>query len=95
MRSKLPRRVYGRINNAETTQQGQFKLTFPRLPTAEELYQIPELRGKTVHFLVPKAGLPIFAGKDTMEFIEARKNRKWTDKIKKFIGFDPSKRNNS
>ncbi len=95
MRSKLPNRVFGKIDKPEITPDGKFKLTFPRLPTAEELYKIPELRGKTVHFYVPKAGIPIFAGKDTTEFIKAKENRKWTDKVKRFIGFDPSKRNNS
>jgi len=96
LRSKSPGRVFGKINNAKTAPQGQINLTLPPLPTAEELfYQMPELRGKIVHFLAPKAGIPIFAGKDTVEFIKARQNRNWTDKIKRFIGFDPSKRNNS
>ena len=95
-RNRLPGRVFGKIDKPEISSDGTFKLTFPRLPTAEELfYQMPELRGKTVHFLAPEAGIPIFAGKDTMEFIKAKQNRKWTDKIKRFVGFDPSKRNNS
>lgn len=95
MRNKIPGRFFGKItqDNSKIIEPNQSNFSF-RLPTAEDLYQIPEYRGKIVHILMPKAGLPVYAGKDTVEFIEARKNRKW-NKFKRFIGFDPSKRNNS
>lgn len=94
-RNKLPGRFFGKINPTDTKglPYGQFKFKFG-LPTAEELYQIPELRGKTVHFYVPKAGLPVFADEDVDKLIEARKNRKWKS-FERFVGFNPSKSNNS
>ena len=34
-------------------------------------------QGKKLRILFPSTGLNIYAGKDTMEYIQAKENRKW------------------
>jgi len=52
-------------------------LTLPILETSELGKFIAKLQAEGTKFrlFVPKRGLPVYAGKDTVEFIEARKKR--------------------
>ncbi len=78
LRNKLPGRVFGHLLKPDKQSLEKREIKIPiALPTAEELYKIPKLRGKTVRFLMPKAGIPIYAGPDTVGFLKAREKRKW------------------
>ncbi len=60
-------------------EDGGFRITFPTSPALERVISDAEKRGKTVRFMLPKEGLPVYAGKDMAEYLTSKKERRRTE----------------
>jgi hypothetical protein len=84
-RSKKPGRVYSnqqikfsnwKTENGVTT--AHFSMPLPD-GWKEKIEEMKKM-GKEVKFFIPQGGIPIYAGKDMVEFMNARKNN-WAKRI--------------
>ena len=80
LKNKKPGRFYS--TEMTTKKDGSTTVSFSLPPKIQREMEETEKAGKIVKLLVPKDGLPIHAGPDTIEKIEAekRKHRKTLDK---------------
>lgn len=75
-------RAYGKVDGADEKAR-TIHFTIPLEEKIQTGINEAMIQGKKIRFLVPKTGLPIYAGKDTLEKIEAdnRKKNKRFDKL--------------
>lgn len=66
-------------NNFSIEENGRFSISFPTPPELEKVTDDAEHRGKTVRFMFPKEGLPVYAGKDMVEYLTSKKERRRTE----------------
>lgn len=73
----LPGRIYSKLFLVKKSQTAEPKLqlTIPLSDEWAEKINALEKEGKKVRFIIPNGILPIYAGKDMVEFINAKKNR--------------------
>lgn len=56
-------------------EKGTADFTIPLPPEIQEEWIAAEKAGEIVRIITPKGGFPVYFGKDTIEFIEARRRR--------------------
>jgi hypothetical protein len=71
IRNKKPGRAY--TSAIKMMPDGRFQIRFDS-PDMQKQIAAAERAGKTIRFLIPRGGLPVFVGKDTIEFIKAHPN---------------------
>jgi len=86
----LPRAIAKSVRNnkpgrAFTTdfsirKDGGFEMSFPTSPEIERVISEAESRGKTVRFMIPKEGISIFSGKDLIENLISKTERRYIGK---------------
>ena len=74
IRNNRPGRVY--TTNFSIKKDGRFQMAFPTPPELEKVINDAESKGKTIRFILPKEGIPVFAGKDTTENIISKTERR-------------------
>ncbi len=82
LRNGQPGRVYNHLPSPSTLSEedhknGRFQINLIGIPEIERAAREAQKQGKKLRILIPSTGLNIYAGKDTEEFIEAQKRRKW------------------
>jgi len=76
-RNKKPGRFYTKNAKIDINEDGTFETAIPLLPTIQEEIKKAKKSGKKVRFIIPKEGVPIFAGKDLVEKMKSdRKKRR-------------------
>ena len=73
VRNGKPGRAYMHTSNANIDKDGTFSIPLPSETEAKITQGLRD--GKKIRFFVPKDGLPILAGKDLVNFIEARNSK--------------------
>jgi len=63
-------------NNFSIERNGEFSVNFPTPPELERVTDDAERRGKTVRYMIPKEGIPIRLGNDTIENIISKTERR-------------------
>ena len=73
IKNKKPGRAF--TTDLKNLDDGQPEFAFDLGPKFQKLEEQAKAEGKKLRLLYPKGGVPIFAGKSTIEFLEARKRR--------------------
>jgi hypothetical protein len=72
-----PDRIYSKIEKPTISENGAFTLDLLKTdPDFVKMVQEEELKGFKVMIALPKNGIPIFAGKDTVEFINSKNGKR-------------------
>lgn len=71
----------GRLGRAYTTnftmmENREFRVEFPTPPELEKITADAERSGKTVRYILPEGGIPVFAGKDMIENLTSKTERR-------------------
>ncbi|MBP7060696.1 MAG: hypothetical protein KBA91_01810 [Candidatus Moranbacteria bacterium] len=69
-------RFYSKSVTPTPNEPGVFRFSVPLSKDMLNLKEKLEKEGKEVRFVLPPGGLNIYAGKDTIEFIEAQKKKR-------------------
>lgn len=79
-----PDRIYSNLEKPEVTGDGLITLDLLKMdPDFVKMVQAEEAQGYKVLIQLPKAGVPIFAGKDTVEFMNSKNGKRLTRGIAK------------
>lgn len=76
LRNGKPGRFYSKNITPTPAEPGAFEFSIPLSEDMLKLKEKLEKEGKEVRFSLPTGGLNIYAGKDTIEFIEAQKKKR-------------------
>lgn len=77
-----PGRFYGKI---QRTEDGKVRFSVPMSKDLHEQFDIARRLGRPIRILMPKDGIPIYLGKDSIERLKAnqKKMAKLAEKLKK------------
>ena len=79
-----PDRIYSNLEKPEVTGNGSITLDLLKMdPDFVKMVQNEEAQGYKVLISLPKSGVPIFAGKDTVEFMDSKNGKRLTRGIAK------------
>jgi hypothetical protein len=67
-------------NNFSIEENGKFSISFPTPPELEKVTADAKRRGKTVRYILPEGGIPVFAGKDMIENLISKMERRHIEK---------------
>lgn len=74
IRSGRPGRAY--TTNFTMKEGRKFEVEFPTPPELEKITADAERSGKTVRYILPGGGIPVFAGKDMIENLTSKTERR-------------------
>ncbi len=81
-----PDRIYSTIEKFSTSDHREFTLNLLKAdPDFVKMVQAEEAKGYKILIELPKEGIPVFAGKDTVEFIKSKNGKRFTRGIAKEI----------
>ncbi|MBM3206671.1 MAG: hypothetical protein FJZ43_03565 [Candidatus Staskawiczbacteria bacterium] len=76
LRNGLPGRIYSTFFQVQKdNKENPLRLSIPLTKEWEDKVTELEKAGKKIRFIIPGGGIPIYAGKDMIEFMKAKKNR--------------------
>lgn len=76
LRNGRPGRFYCKGIAPAPAETSAFEFSIPLTEDMQKLKEKYEREGKTVHFLMPKEGIKLFLGKDSIDFIKAQKKKR-------------------
>lgn len=85
-----PGRIYQNLEKVDSDtehQEGQFKMAIldqiHKDPSFIKMLREEEAKGYKVLLSIPKSGIPVYAGKDSVEFMDSKKGKRILRKIAK------------
>lgn len=81
-RNKKPGRFYTKDFSVEKTNEtSKFRLSIPLSKEIEEKVEEANKLGKKIRIITPENGIPIYLGKDTIEFLKSKQGKRLTNKF--------------
>ena len=75
IRSGKPEGRYYQNNPPLVRKDGKFEFSIPLPKNVQEQIETAKKKGEVVRIMMPKGGIPVYAGDDMIEFVKAHERR--------------------